>query len=128
MEPNDLDLWQLVGQLDPEPICVFDTGFRLIAFNRAHDDEFFRVNGFRTRIGDVFPDLFVPEQAPVMRALMARALAGEPFNVVEEFGTPLPQQLLDSIRANKVALKGPITTPVGTGFPRNRPAASTPAE
>jgi isocitrate dehydrogenase (NAD+) len=37
-------------------------------------------------------------------------------DVVEEFGTPLPQQLLDSIRANKVALKGPITTPVGTGF------------
>ncbi len=37
-------------------------------------------------------------------------------DVVQEFGTPLPQQLLDSIRANKVALKGPITTPVGTGF------------
>lgn len=37
-------------------------------------------------------------------------------DVVEEFGTPLPLQLLDSIRTNKVALKGPITTPVGTGF------------
>ncbi len=37
-------------------------------------------------------------------------------DVVAEFGTPLPQQLLDSIRTNKVALKGPITTPVGTGF------------
>ncbi|MBM3268349.1 MAG: isocitrate/isopropylmalate dehydrogenase family protein [Candidatus Sericytochromatia bacterium] len=29
---------------------------------------------------------------------------------------PLPDSVLDSIRANKVALKGPITTPVGTGF------------
>ena len=31
-------------------------------------------------------------------------------------GTPLPEKVLDSIRKNKVALKGPITTPVGTGF------------
>jgi len=37
-------------------------------------------------------------------------------DVVEEHGTPLPQAVLDSIRANKVAIKGPITTPVGTGF------------
>jgi isocitrate dehydrogenase (NAD+) len=37
-------------------------------------------------------------------------------DVVDQFGTPLPQQVLDSIRANKVAIKGPITTPVGTGF------------
>ncbi|MEO6260703.1 MAG: isocitrate/isopropylmalate family dehydrogenase, partial [Thermoanaerobaculia bacterium] len=32
------------------------------------------------------------------------------------FGDPLPQDVLDSILANKVALKGPVTTPVGTGF------------
>ena len=37
-------------------------------------------------------------------------------DVMEEHGTPLPEAVLDSIRANKVALKGPITTPVGTGF------------
>ena len=37
-------------------------------------------------------------------------------DVVEKHGTPLPDSVLDSIRANKVALKGPITTPVGTGF------------
>jgi len=36
--------------------------------------------------------------------------------VMEEYGTPLPTHVLDSIRANKVALKGPITTPVGSGF------------
>jgi isocitrate dehydrogenase (NAD+) len=40
--------------------------------------------------------------------------AGE--NVMEEFGTPLPAHVLDSIRANKVAIKGPITTPVGKGI------------
>jgi isocitrate dehydrogenase (NAD+) len=31
-------------------------------------------------------------------------------------GTPLPDRVIDSIRANGVALKGPITTPVGSGF------------
>jgi isocitrate dehydrogenase (NAD+) len=31
-------------------------------------------------------------------------------------GTPLPKRVLDSIRKNGVGLKGPITTPVGTGF------------
>ena len=35
---------------------------------------------------------------------------------VDTHGTTLPQELLDSIRKNKIALKGPITTPVGTGF------------
>jgi isocitrate dehydrogenase (NAD+) len=36
--------------------------------------------------------------------------------IMETEGTPLPQRVLDSIRRNKVALKGPITTPIGTGF------------
>jgi isocitrate dehydrogenase (NAD+) len=40
--------------------------------------------------------------------------AGEATIAAE--GTPLPERVLDSIRANGVAIKGPITTPVGTGF------------
>ncbi len=40
--------------------------------------------------------------------------AGE--GVMAQFGTPLPDHVLESIRRNKVALKGPITTPVGAGF------------
>ncbi len=40
--------------------------------------------------------------------------AGE--NVMATYGTPLPEPVLDSIRRTGVALKGPITTPVGTGF------------
>jgi len=35
---------------------------------------------------------------------------------VELYGATLPKELLDSIRRNKVALKGPVTTPVGGGF------------
>ncbi len=40
--------------------------------------------------------------------------AGE--NVMQKYGTPLPEHVLESIRRTRVALKGPITTPVGTGF------------
>ncbi len=36
--------------------------------------------------------------------------------VMAKEGTPLPQRVLDSILRNKVAIKGPITTPVGVGF------------
>jgi len=35
---------------------------------------------------------------------------------IARFGDPLPKEVLASILANKVALKGPVTTPVGTGF------------
>jgi isocitrate dehydrogenase (NAD+) len=35
---------------------------------------------------------------------------------VERHGTPLPVELLESIRRHKVALKGPVTTPIGEGF------------
>jgi len=37
-------------------------------------------------------------------------------DVMEKYGTPLPQAVIDSVRATKVAIKGPITTPVGSGF------------
>ncbi len=36
--------------------------------------------------------------------------------VIEEEGTPLPARVLESIKINKVALKAPVTTPIGTGF------------
>jgi isocitrate dehydrogenase (NAD+) len=35
---------------------------------------------------------------------------------IESHGDPLPRHVLDSIRRNRIALKGPVTTPVGTGF------------
>jgi isocitrate dehydrogenase (NAD+) len=34
----------------------------------------------------------------------------------QQFGTPLPEKVLESIKKNKIALKGPVTTPMGTGF------------
>ncbi|MFH0807789.1 MAG: isocitrate/isopropylmalate dehydrogenase family protein [Elusimicrobiota bacterium] len=41
-------------------------------------------------------------------------IAGQ--TALEKFGTPLPDNVLESIKKNKVALKGPLTTPIGTGF------------
>ncbi|HEV8578551.1 MAG TPA: isocitrate dehydrogenase (NAD(+)) [Thermoanaerobaculia bacterium] len=43
-----------------------------------------------------------------------RHIAGR--EAVEKYGNPLPPEVLESIRRNRVALKGPITTPVGGGF------------
>ncbi|MFA5143782.1 MAG: isocitrate/isopropylmalate dehydrogenase family protein [Candidatus Omnitrophota bacterium] len=40
--------------------------------------------------------------------------AGE--SAIEKYKTPLPEGVVESIAGNKIALKGPITTPVGTGF------------
>jgi len=40
--------------------------------------------------------------------------AGE--STIASEGTPLPERVIESIRRNRVAIKGPITTPVGTGF------------
>ena len=38
------------------------------------------------------------------------------LDVMAKEGTPLPNRVLESIRKNKVAIKAPITTPVGSGF------------
>ena len=37
-------------------------------------------------------------------------------DVMDEYGTPLPEHVLESVRRTRVAIKGPITTPVGHGF------------
>lgn len=37
--------------------------------------------------------------------------------VVAKYGTPVPDEVISSILKNRVALKGPITTPIGIGFP-----------
>lgn len=42
------------------------------------------------------------------------AEAGE--GVMDKFGTPLPDETIEAVKRNKVAIKGPVTTPVGTGF------------
>ncbi|MEO7664659.1 MAG: isocitrate dehydrogenase (NAD(+)), partial [Candidatus Limnocylindrales bacterium] len=64
-----------------------------------------------------------PELAEATRRVLDASGVAFDWEVVEageatiaEYGTPLPDHVLASIRRNKVALKGPITTPVGEGF------------
>jgi isocitrate dehydrogenase (NAD+) len=64
-----------------------------------------------------------PELTSAMRRVVEAAgvdieweVAEAGAGVVEKYGTPLPEAVLTSIRKNKVAIKGPITTPIGTGF------------
>jgi isocitrate dehydrogenase (NAD+) len=64
-----------------------------------------------------------PEVTGATRKVIDALDAGIEWEVVEagetvmvEEGTPLPEHVLESIGRNKVALKGPLTTPVGTGF------------
>ena len=83
-----LRLYADIVQSSAAPICAFDTEYRLIAFNKAHSDEFYRIFAHRVQIGEVFYELFLPEQASIMREFMARALTGEVYTVTEEFGDP----------------------------------------
>jgi isocitrate dehydrogenase (NAD+) len=64
-----------------------------------------------------------PELAEATRRVLDASGVDFDWEVVEageavmaKEGTPLPQYVLDSILRNKVAIKGPITTPVGEGF------------
>jgi isocitrate dehydrogenase (NAD+) len=64
-----------------------------------------------------------PEVTRAVRRILEAAgveIAWEPEDAgqaaLERFGDPLPPRLVDSIRRNRVALKGPVTTPIGKGF------------
>jgi isocitrate dehydrogenase (NAD+) len=64
-----------------------------------------------------------PEVADATRKVVDALDAGVEWEVhqagapaIEKHGKPLPDHVLESIKNNKVALKGPVTTPVGTGF------------
>jgi PAS domain S-box-containing protein len=85
---DELRRYHEIVEATESPICAFDTDYRIVAFNKAHNDEFRRVNGFDTKVGEVFFELFPADQQDTMRGLMTRALTGESFTVVEEFGRP----------------------------------------
>src|SRR5438034_6542148 len=64
-----------------------------------------------------------PGLAEATRRVLEASGVGFEWEVVEAgeaciatHGTPLPEYVLESIRRNRVAIKGPITTPVGSGF------------
>ncbi|HBT51095.1 MAG TPA: NAD-dependent isocitrate dehydrogenase [Petrotoga sp.] len=68
-------------------------------------------DGIGPEITSVVVEIFEHLKAPISWEVVD---AGE--KVIEKYGTPLPNYVIDSIKRNKVALKGPITTPIGKGF------------
>jgi len=76
-----------------------------------------------TSVSLVTGDGIGPEIAEATRRCVDATGAGIDWDIVEagvdvmdREGTPLPEATLESIRRNQIALKAPITTPVGTGF------------
>ncbi|PNR95459.1 isocitrate/isopropylmalate dehydrogenase family protein [Petrotoga olearia] len=68
-------------------------------------------DGIGPEITSVVVEIFEHLKAPISWEVVD---AGE--TVIDKYGTPLPDYVIDSIKRNKVALKGPITTPIGKGF------------
>ena len=64
-----------------------------------------------------------PELADAAREVLEATGIGFDWDVqqageatIASEGTPLPERVIESIRRNGIAIKGPITTPVGSGF------------
>ena len=85
---RDLRLYGDIVESSAAAICAFDSQYRLIAFNQAHSDEFFRIYNRPVHLGDVFPGVLPPDQSALMRGFMTRALRGESFTVTAAFGDP----------------------------------------
>jgi PAS domain S-box-containing protein len=71
-------------------VMALDADYRLLAINRANVEECQRLYGRRPQVGDNILDLLAsqPEHQAAMRAIWARAIAGEEFTVVETRGDP----------------------------------------
>ncbi|WP_145009967.1 PAS domain-containing protein [Pseudomonas oryzihabitans] len=82
----EVQLYSDIIQSHTAPICAFDNDFKLIAFNQSHSDEFYRIYGYRVRLGEVFHTQLPAGQADIMHGFMRRALRGEVFTVTERFG------------------------------------------
>ena len=71
-------------------VQVADLDYRWLAINRASVEEFERLFGVRPKVGDRMLDLLEdqPSEREAVKALWSRALAGEEFTAVSEFGDP----------------------------------------
>jgi isocitrate dehydrogenase (NAD+) len=68
-------------------------------------------DGIGPEVSSAVHKVITASQAPIEWEIVE---AGEAC--IAKYGTPLPDHVLETIRRNKVAIKGPITTPVGKGF------------
>ncbi|WP_348773008.1 PAS domain-containing protein [Methylobacterium sp. 37f] len=83
-------LWADVFETTDAMVGALDMDYRLLAANRSWIEEFEAAFGMRPRIGDDIVGLLArrPDHAAAVRATWGRALAGEEFTIVEEFGDP----------------------------------------
>jgi isocitrate dehydrogenase (NAD+) len=68
-------------------------------------------DGIGPEVSKATQDVITASGAPIEWEVVEAGAA-----CIAQFGTPLPEHVLETIRRNKVALKGPVTTPVGKGF------------
>ena len=83
-------------------VQVADLEYRWLAVNRAAADEFERIFGRRPKVGDSMIDLLAdqPEHQAAVKAVWSRALAGEEFTAIEEFGDPSRDRRCYEMRYN----------------------------
>jgi len=83
-------------------VQVADLEYRWLAVNRAAADEFERIFGVRPRVGECMLDVLAsqPEQQAAVKATWQRALAGEEFTAIEEFGDPFRERRSYEMRYN----------------------------
>lgn len=94
-------------------VQVADQNFRWLAVNRAAADEFERIYGVRPKVGDSMLDLLAdrPEHQAAVQAVWARAVAGEQFTEVGEFGDPGLDRRFYEMKYN--VLRGPNGERIG---------------
>jgi PAS domain S-box-containing protein len=83
-------------------VLVTDQQFQVLAINRAAADEFERIYGVRPKVGENLLELLVdqPEHQAEVQAMWTRALDGEEFTAIEEFGNPARDRRSYELRFN----------------------------
>jgi PAS domain S-box-containing protein len=83
-------LWADVFETTDALVAALDLDYRFLAVNRAYAEEFESIYGLAPRVGESLLDLLARDlaQREAARTIWSRALAGEEFTVVEEFGDP----------------------------------------
>ncbi len=83
-------------------VQVADLDYRWLAVNKAAADEFERIFGKRPKVGVSMLEVLAdqPDHQAAVKAIWSRALAGEEFTAVEEFGHPLRDRRFYEMRYN----------------------------
>jgi len=95
-----LHLFQNIVESNASPVVAFDHELRVIAFNRAHSQDWQRVFGKEAKINEIMPDMVPPDQGQSLRKFMHRALEGESFFIKAAFGDPARCQPTWSVTYN----------------------------